>query len=211
LNAVFLGLAIAWAVCMVLAPKVFPLPPLILLLPMPVFLVVKIARSFWLYSKRVPCGLPQRIGAAFAAMSLAHTVGKAVIHGLLTSGRPFLRTPKLEGLPAIVRALVSVREEAIWFAAAVTAAGLATFYARGYGPSKVLFSTIILLQAMPYLASILVALAGVVLRPDYALATSWRAEDSVRWSSVSAKRWSKETSAPTSPPPAGGASAPSLE
>jgi cellulose synthase/poly-beta-1,6-N-acetylglucosamine synthase-like glycosyltransferase len=137
----------------------------------------KILRALWLYADRVRCTVPDILGAALAGLALAHTVGKAVLAGMFTSGRPFVRTPKLEPQRALVSAIGMVREEllimlALWIGAAAVASMEQFESAQGR-----LWLSVLLVQSTPYLASVLMALVNAwpslrlsPLRPIF----SWR-------------------------------------
>ena len=60
-----------------------------------------------LYPPKVGSGFKGALAASVAGLSLTHTVGKAVWAGLLTSGKPFLRTPKCED-PALFSQVLRV-------------------------------------------------------------------------------------------------------
>jgi hypothetical protein len=98
------------------------------------------------------------LGAAVAGLALAHTVGKAVLAGLFTSGRPFVRTPKLEPERAIASALEMAREElliaiALWIGALCVLSMEQFESAQGR-----LWLSVLLVQSAPYLAAVLMAL-----------------------------------------------------
>jgi exo-beta-1,3-glucanase (GH17 family)/cellulose synthase/poly-beta-1,6-N-acetylglucosamine synthase-like glycosyltransferase len=118
----------------------------------------KIVRSMWLYAERVRCSFADMLGAAVAGLALAHTVGKAVLAGIFTSGRPFVRTPKLEPQRALSSAIGMVREElliatALWIGALCVASMEQFESAQGR-----LWVSVLLVQSAPYLASVLMAL-----------------------------------------------------
>ncbi len=58
--------------------------------------IAKTTKTLLLYPQKVGSGVRGAVIASVAGLSLTHTVGKAVIAGLFTSGKPFLRTPKCE-------------------------------------------------------------------------------------------------------------------
>jgi hypothetical protein len=105
--------------------------------PLTLFLVVtlgmfffKVGKSMWLYASKVPCGALDNFYAAIAGLALSHAVAKAVWRGLFTSNLPFHRTPKMENSPAVIRALVSAREEAV-ICLALLGCAIALLWARG--------------------------------------------------------------------------------
>ncbi|MGH7070886.1 MAG: glycosyltransferase, partial [Acetobacteraceae bacterium] len=114
-----------------------------------------------LYRRRVPCGFAERLGAAAAGLALSHTIGKAVVKGLVTNRAPFLRTPKMKDAPALVQGLAMAREEFLlllltW--AAMFGVGLVHHLATW---EVKLWCLILLTQSLPYLAAVSVSVLAV--------------------------------------------------
>ena len=53
-------------------------------------------KTLLLHPQKVGSGVLGAVAASTAGLALTYTVGKAVIAGIFTSGKPFLRTPKCE-------------------------------------------------------------------------------------------------------------------
>ena len=113
LHLVFTISAMLWSVGLLLLPQYFEFPLAVFLFPTLGMFAFKIMHSFVLYTARVPCSLPQRLGAAVAGMGLTHSIARAIFAGLFTKGRAFLRTPKGENSAALVRGLLMAREEGL--------------------------------------------------------------------------------------------------
>src|SRR5690606_31990290 len=113
LGMVFTVAAIFWTAMMIAFPKVLEFPSAAFVVPALSVFVFKVLRSLWLYKLRVPCSFAENLGAALGGLALGHMVAKAMLTGIFTSGRPFLRTPKLENRPAWVQVVGQVREEAL--------------------------------------------------------------------------------------------------
>ncbi|EKE76448.1 glycosyltransferase [Oceanibaculum indicum] len=113
LGMVFTVAAIFWTGMMIAFPKVLEFPSAAFVVPALSVFVFKVLRSLWLYKLRVPCSFAENLGAALGGLALGHMVAKAMLTGIFTSGRPFLRTPKLENRPAWVQVIGQVREEAL--------------------------------------------------------------------------------------------------
>jgi hypothetical protein len=102
----------------------------------------------------------QTLAAMLAGLALSHTIAKAMLLGMITRGRPFLRTPKLENRQALVQALASAREEtllmlALWLAAA------GVFVIHGSETLDLLLWIIVLIvQSFPYLAAFMMSLVS---------------------------------------------------
>jgi exo-beta-1,3-glucanase (GH17 family)/cellulose synthase/poly-beta-1,6-N-acetylglucosamine synthase-like glycosyltransferase len=160
-NLVFNIAAIGWSLAMAAAPTRFD-PPLIIFsfLPLALF-CFKLAKVVYLYrGAHVVVTAWQTLAAMLAGLALSHTIAKAMLLGMITRGRPFLRTPKLENRQALVQALASAREEtllmlALWLAAA------GVFVIHGSETLDLLLWIIVLIvQSFPYLAAFMMSLVS---------------------------------------------------
>jgi exo-beta-1,3-glucanase (GH17 family)/cellulose synthase/poly-beta-1,6-N-acetylglucosamine synthase-like glycosyltransferase len=164
LNLLFNLAALGWSVAMVMAPDDFT-PPLIVVAVLPLVLFLfKAIKSFILYRSRVVATLRQNLAAGLAGLALSHTIARAILAGAFTSGLPFFRTPKLASAPALVRALADAREEALL---------LIAFWLAAYGMTMrndwdmldvQLWTLVLAVQSIPYLAAVLVSLASAWTR-----------------------------------------------
>ena len=105
--------AIGWTAALILSPETTELPPAAFLVPTIAAFAFRQWRLFKLFGHDAPCPAADRAKAAIAGLALSHTVAKAVICGLFTSGRPFLRTPKYRRGPALLRGVTMAVEEAV--------------------------------------------------------------------------------------------------
>lgn len=161
LHLVFALAALFWTAGMLLMPRYFDFPLSAFLVPTLGLFVFKLVHSLSLYRARVVCTPAECLGAAVAGMSLTHSIAKAIFAGLFTHGRPFLRTPKSEGRPALVAALQMAREEtAIGLLLLLAAAALMVRYGTA-DPAVWLWSLVLGTQAVPYLAACLMAASNV--------------------------------------------------
>ncbi len=84
---------------MVLAPHDID-PPLLMFSVLPLSLFTfKLVKIVHLYRTRVGANLRQTLAAALAGLALSHTIGVAVVKGLVTRSEPFFRTPKRHSAP----------------------------------------------------------------------------------------------------------------
>ncbi len=162
LNTAVTVLALVWTVGLVTLPKVFEFPLRFFLCASLGFFALKVGKTLWLYAARVHASAGENLAAALAGLSLTHTIGKAVFSGLFTSERPFMRTPKCEDQPALVRGLLASREES-------TILGLLALGALAvgfrYGPQDVealLWIALLGVQSLPYLASFATAMINAL-------------------------------------------------
>jgi hypothetical protein len=137
-------------------------PPLLTFSILPLMLFTfKLVKLLHLYVTRVGANLRQTVAAATAGLALSHTIGIAVLKGLVTRNEPFFRTPKHAQPHAFVTAFAAARTEtllmlALWFAA---------FKVMDVdqdlnSPDRAMWIIMLLIQSLPYLAALLVSLAS---------------------------------------------------
>jgi hypothetical protein len=149
--------ALFWTALMTIWPKYFDVPMEALSATALVLFLVKTLKTVILYPPKVGSGLKGAIQASIAGLALTHTVGKAVIMGILTSKMPFLRTPKLEGRSSLDQVVRVAWQEITLFSLCVVAL-IATATARGaYDPAAILWMVMLMVQALPYAATIVTA------------------------------------------------------
>jgi hypothetical protein len=159
-NLSFNLAALGWSAAMVYAPlKVDPPLMLFSLLPLALF-TFKLAKLVHLYSTQVGANLRQTLAAALAGLALSHTIGIAVMKGLFTNNEPFFRTPKRAEPHALFRALASAREESLLMVTLWLAAWGLIRIPRGEigSPDLSMWIAVLLIQSIPYAASLLVSL-----------------------------------------------------
>ncbi|MSO55153.1 MAG: glycosyltransferase [Rhodospirillales bacterium] len=151
---------LVWTTGYLLFPRHFDLPLTAFVAATIAFFAFKAVKSVWLYVVRVPCSLTAGLGAMLAGLALSHTVAKAVWHGLFTSSRPFLRTPKCENQPALIRGLSAAWEELALLGVLWLGAGVVAWKHGEYEPEALLFVALLLLQSTPYVAAIGVSMVN---------------------------------------------------
>ncbi len=145
------------------APKMVQLPVAAFLIPTIGSFVFKFVRSLWLYAVRIKdCSFIESLGAGVAALALTHTVAKAMLNGMVTSGKPFFRTPKCEDRPPLTAAFIQVREEAVMLTA-LWGLSLAFLFNENFSDSlSRLWVAVLLVQSVPYAASVLLSFINVL-------------------------------------------------
>jgi hypothetical protein len=159
-NLLFNLAAIGWSVAMLVKPTKFDAPlPLFAVLPLSLFLF-KLVKMFFLYRRRVSATVRQSIAAALAGLALSHTIARAVIQGIFTRGLPFFRTPKRACNTGLMRAVADAREELL-FLLALCIAAVAIYNLQGRElPDARIWSMVLLLQAIPYGATLLLSVVS---------------------------------------------------
>ena len=137
-------------------------PILLFMIPALGLFGFKMLQIWMLYAARVPCGPRDRLGAALGGLALTHTIGKAVWQGLFKRRAHFARTPKMKDAPALVQGLMTARQEAVFLVLLLSAAAGVTLVHRGGTWEAVLWTVILLVQAVPYLAAVTMALLAAM-------------------------------------------------
>ena len=158
MNLLFNIAALCWSLAMIVAPKVID-PPLLVFSLLPLaFFSFKIAKLIYLYRTRVQAGVGQTIAAALGGLALAHTISLAILSGMVTKNKPFIRTPKMASSQRLLKALADSRDESILMLAMWSAAA-ALFWLHGADTLDLLMWIIVLLvQSIPYCAAVIVAI-----------------------------------------------------
>ena len=172
-NLIFNLAALGWSAAMVYAPQKID-PPLMMFsfLPLALF-TFKLAKLVHLYTTRVGANLRQTFAAALAGLALSHTIGLAVMKGLFTSNEPFFRTPKQAEPHALFKALASAREEALLMVTLWLAAwGIMRIPQEIGSPDRNMWIAVLLIQSIPYAASLAVSLVSAFPIPASVLGVS---------------------------------------
>ena len=154
--------AIVWSILMIINPGHVDPPLAIFMIPPVALFCFKVAKLIHLYRTRIGTSRLQTLAAAFSGLALSHTIAKAVLSGFFTSGKPFFRTPKCENCPAMVKALASSLEET-WIAFTLWAAAIGVVFVQGREtPGAVLWAYVLIIQSLPYAASLVMSVINVI-------------------------------------------------
>jgi hypothetical protein len=172
-NLVFNLAAIAWSVAMIVAPARID-PPLIMFSVLPLSLFVfKLSKMVYLYRSRVKAGVRQTLAAAVAGLALSHTVGLATLKGLFTDDQPFIRTPKCTRVSVLRDALLAVSEEIIMLLCLLGTVVTLSLMPREFGsPDLSVWSMVLMIQAVPYAAAVVVSFVSSFKLPATLLGRS---------------------------------------
>ncbi|MHB8810759.1 MAG: glycosyltransferase [Desulfobulbaceae bacterium] len=158
INLLFTFAAIGWSIAMIIDPRRFD-PPLVILSAMPLALFVfKMAKMFYLYRSRVNATITQTVASAVAGLSLSHTIAKAILFGFVTKSIPFFRTPKIVRGKAFWHALQSAREEGLIMAALLAGAYAVVLRQGTETPDVLVWVMVLLVQSIPYQAAVIMAI-----------------------------------------------------
>ncbi|CDF82572.1 putative glucosyl transferase [Pseudomonas knackmussii B13] len=165
MNIFFTIGALLWSAAMIIVPKRVD-PPLLIfaILPLTLF-AFKVGKILFLYRRTVGVNLRDALFAALAGLSLSHTIAKAVLYGFVTSSIPFFRTPKMRSSHGLMVALAEAREE-VFVMLLLWGAALGIVLVQGVVDPDLLFWVVMLLvQSLPYLAALIMALLSSLPKP----------------------------------------------
>jgi exo-beta-1,3-glucanase (GH17 family)/cellulose synthase/poly-beta-1,6-N-acetylglucosamine synthase-like glycosyltransferase len=165
-NLIFNVLAILWSLAMILVPYRVD-PPLLTFSVLPLSLFAfKLIKLVHLYRSRVGTNLRQTLSAALAGLALSHTIGTAVVKGLLTNNEPFFRTPKRAQPHAFFQALSHAKQETVLFLGLIGAAwGLSFVPDELRNPDLSVWTAVLIIQSLSYLAALLVSMTSAFPLP----------------------------------------------
>jgi len=157
LGMIVTYMALIWTGLMWVSPQTFDVPLPTLSAAALALFFAKTMKTMLLYPQKVKSGVLGALMASVAGLSLTHAVGKAVISGLVTRGKPFLRTPKCEDQALLSQALRKVWQETTLFGFCVLALISLATGGNFDDPSVQLWMVMIAVQSLPYLATIVTA------------------------------------------------------
>jgi exo-beta-1,3-glucanase (GH17 family)/cellulose synthase/poly-beta-1,6-N-acetylglucosamine synthase-like glycosyltransferase len=182
-NVLFNCAALVWSLVMVLMPREVE-PPLMIFSVLPLSLFVfKLVKLVHLYGIRVGANVRQTIAAAVAGLGLSHTIGMAMLSGLVQRHRPFFRTPKRAAQHKLLHAIAAAREEAfmtagLWFSA-FAVSRIPSFDGDLPGlvgsPDLTVWVTVLLVQSIPYAAAVIVSIVSSLQLPGEWIGEAGRA------------------------------------
>ncbi|HEX4079993.1 MAG TPA: glycosyltransferase [Rhizomicrobium sp.] len=154
--------ALIWTGLMTVAPNYFDVPMEALSAAALALFGAKTLKTLLLYPQKVGSGVLGAVLASMAGLALTHTVGKAVITGLATSRKPFLRTPKCQNPADLKEALRLVWQETSLLTLCVLAV-TAMVFVRGFDdPAATLWMIMLSIQSLPYMATLVTACLSAV-------------------------------------------------
>ncbi|MFA7504884.1 MAG: glycosyltransferase [Burkholderiaceae bacterium] len=168
LHLVFAFAAMFYTIGIMAAPQWFSLPITLFMVPLAVFVVVKVVIGPLLYLRRVPCSIGEVFGAALSGMGLSHAIATGVFTGLAQKTGVFEITKK--GSKAIPGgSFGAVREEALLFTGLMACVVGMTMTRLPDHIESLLWMGVLGLLAAPYLAALLCqALSLLPERPEKA-------------------------------------------
>lgn len=161
LHLVFTLTALVWSAGVLWVPSSFSLPAPLMALPLLLFFTARLVLVPLLYRRRVNCSTADVWGAAWAGMALSHRIARGVLAGFWGGAAAFHVTDKANGGRGLsprrassFSAWQSVWQEALLGAALVCA--LLGLWVAGPAVTAAWWAwcSILLLQALPYVAAV---------------------------------------------------------
>jgi cellulose synthase/poly-beta-1,6-N-acetylglucosamine synthase-like glycosyltransferase/exo-beta-1,3-glucanase (GH17 family) len=162
---VFGVLALVWSALMIAAPRHFDVPLTALSGVALTLFTIKTVKTIWLHRAKVGTGFGGSLASALTGLSLSYTVGKGVITGLLTSSKPFLRTPKCEDKAPWTQIFIVAKAEALMLLGTVVAIFGTMWSTQFDDPADVVWVAALTVMAVPYASALMVALFST-LKPN---------------------------------------------
>lgn len=172
MNIFFTVGALLWSSAMIIVPKRVDPPLLIFAIPPLALFFFKFGKIMFLYRRAVGVNLVRSFQAAVAGLALSHTIAKAVLYGTFTKTIPFFRTPKMASNHGLLVALAEAREE-VFIMLLLWGAALGIVLVQGVPSRDMMFwVAMLLVQSLPYLAALVMALLSAAPKAQEALAAS---------------------------------------
>jgi len=159
---IFGVLSLVWTALMALAPRHFDVPLAALSAVALTLFTVKTAKTIMLHRAKVGTGFMGAVAAALTGLSLAFTVGRGVLAGIFTSGKPFMVTPKCKDMAGWARALRIASTECVLLVATLAAIASTAIIGRLDDPAEVVWCMALAVVALPYAAAVIVALGSTI-------------------------------------------------
>jgi exo-beta-1,3-glucanase (GH17 family)/cellulose synthase/poly-beta-1,6-N-acetylglucosamine synthase-like glycosyltransferase len=166
LNIFFTVGALLWSAAMIIVPQRVDPPLMIFAIPPLALFFFKLGKILFLYRQAMGVDLVRSFQAAIAGLALSHTIAKAVLYGTFTKTIPFFRTPKMASNHGIMVALAEAREE-VFVMLLLWGAALGICVTQGLQSADEKFwVAMLLVQSLPYLAALLMALLSSLPAPQ---------------------------------------------
>ncbi|MFJ4053621.1 glycosyltransferase [Pseudomonas sp. NPDC089743] len=170
MNIFFTVGALLWSAAMIIVPHRVDPPLMIFAIPPLALFFFKVAKIIFLYRRAVGVNLKDAFAAALAGLALSHTIAKAVLYGFFTSSMPFFRTPKNADSHGLLVAISEAREE-LFIMLLLWGAAAGIYLVQGLPSSDMRFwVAMLLVQSLPYLAALVMALLSSLPKPEHNMA-----------------------------------------
>jgi hypothetical protein len=169
INLFFNLAALLWSSLMIIFPRSFSAPEMMFSILPIVFFVFKLSKMFFLYHGRLGTNIRQSIASGIAGLALSHTIGRAMLAGMINNNIGFFRTPKMAGNNRVLRALLDCREELLFAIALVLCVVIipvtlseGVIITSASEIDVLMWRVVIGVQSIPFIAAVLVSLISAL-------------------------------------------------
>ncbi|MGP1717729.1 MAG: glycosyltransferase [Methylophilus sp.] len=146
--------SVLWTIAMLLFPKHFSLPVVVMIVPILCFLAIKAILGPVLYRKTMHCSWTDIFGASLASLGLSHAIARGIIGGLTHKAGVFVVTNKTKGKLSNWQLIDPIKEELLILIFLILS-GSAMLYARGFSNLDAqLWVSMLALQSLPYWSAV---------------------------------------------------------
>ncbi len=160
-SLVFSVLALVWSGLMVVAPRYFDVPLTALSSVALALFTIKTMKTLWLHRAKVGTGFRGSMASALTGLSLSYTVGQGVLSGMLTSGKPFMRTPKCEDSAPWTHVFKVARVESLMLIGTIAAIFGTMWSTQFDDPADFVWVMALSVMAVPYASAVVVSMISI--------------------------------------------------
>jgi hypothetical protein len=106
----------------------------------------------------------ESLAAALAGLALSHVIARAMLTSCVNRGIGFFRTPKNASAQGLLRALLDAREELLFLVALLIGSIAVLWREDGALLDVRLWAALLMIQAVPYAAALLVSMISAAPR-----------------------------------------------
>ena len=154
LQLVFTFASLVWTILMLLAPKSFGLPVVLLVVPMLGFMAFKAALGPILYRRTMDCPWVDIAGASLLSAGISHAIARGIFAGIVKKKGTFVVTPKGWKAKGGLAFFSPIREEMGLLLALLLGAGITALTLGTHDAAAKAWIAVLLLETIPYWAAL---------------------------------------------------------
>lgn len=154
LQLVFTFASLVWTILMLLAPKSFGLPVVLLVVPMLGFMAFKAALGPILYRRTMDCPWVDIAGASLLSAGISHAIARGIFAGIVKKKGTFVVTPKGWKAKGGLAFFSPIREEMGLLTALLLSAWITALTLGTHDPAAKAWIAVLLLETIPYWAAL---------------------------------------------------------
>lgn len=154
LQLVFTFASLVWTILMLLAPKSFGLPVVLLVVPMLGFMAFKAALGPILYRRTMDCPWVDIAGASLLSAGISHAIARGIFAGIVKKKGTFVVTPKGWKAKGGLAFFSPIREEMGLLLTLLLGAGITALTLGTHDAAAKAWIAVLLLETIPYWAAL---------------------------------------------------------